>query len=261
MVEDTANMILQLKKKKPVGKKWFQRYIERNPEEDPENVVNKHGIQDDDIYNMDEIGFQKGDIGSAKVVTACDGTKYHIQPGDRDWVIVIKCINSAKRHIPAMVIYKGKVFQNIWFSADSGVPKDWTVAISKTGWTNNQLGLIWLKDVFELNTRNTTGVKRLLIMDRHSSHYVAVFSSVKRRFRDGLRPAALSNNNIESAFRATGIFPFNLGEVLAKLGEFNLLIPPPVLLSSSVNSVSNTPRTVRQHQLERQSTSPTIKRM
>ncbi|KAF2191952.1 DDE-domain-containing protein, partial [Zopfia rhizophila CBS 207.26] len=199
----------------------------------------------------------------------------------------------------------------------AGVPKNWTVTISETGWTNNQLGLIWLKDVFEPNTRNTTGAKRLLIMDGHSSHCtepfecyarehniiplwlpshsshilqpldVAVFSSVKRRFRDGvqdlirngqnhvtnddflriyakLRPAALSNSNIKSAFRATGIFPFDPEEVLAKLGEFNLSTPPPVLLSSSVNSVSNTPRTVRQvekqqtaiklrqHQLKRQ---------
>ena len=88
------------------------------------NVVNKHGIQNDDIYNMDEIGFQKGDIGSAKVVTACDSTKYHIQPGDRDWVTVIECINSVKRCVPAIVIYKSKAFQNIWFDADLGVPKN-----------------------------------------------------------------------------------------------------------------------------------------
>jgi Tc5 transposase DNA-binding domain len=32
MVEDTANIILLLKNKKPVGKKWFQRYIKRTPE-------------------------------------------------------------------------------------------------------------------------------------------------------------------------------------------------------------------------------------
>ena len=32
MVEDTANIILLLKKKKPVGKNWFQRYIKRNLE-------------------------------------------------------------------------------------------------------------------------------------------------------------------------------------------------------------------------------------
>ena len=59
-----------------------------------------------------------------------------------------------------------------------------------------------------------------------------------------LQLIALSNNNIESAFRATGIFPFNPEKVLTKLGKFNLLIPLPVLLSSSVNSVLNTPKTV-----------------
>ena len=32
IVEDTANIILLLKNKKLVGKKWFQRYIERTPE-------------------------------------------------------------------------------------------------------------------------------------------------------------------------------------------------------------------------------------
>ncbi|KAH7337342.1 hypothetical protein BKA66DRAFT_435440, partial [Pyrenochaeta sp. MPI-SDFR-AT-0127] len=56
---------------------------------------------------------------------------------------------------------------------------------------------------------------------------------------------ALSNNNIKSAFRATGILLFNPEEVLTKLGEFNLSTPLPVLLSSSVNLVLNTPRTVR----------------
>ena len=48
------------------------------------NVANKYAIQDDSIYDMDEIGFLRGDIGTAKVVTARDGPKYHIHPGDRD---------------------------------------------------------------------------------------------------------------------------------------------------------------------------------
>ena len=48
------------------------------------NVAHKYSIQDDDIYNMDEIGFLRDDIGIAKVVTARDGPKYHIKSGDRD---------------------------------------------------------------------------------------------------------------------------------------------------------------------------------
>jgi hypothetical protein len=349
MVEDTANLLRRLRGKPPVGVNWVNNYVGRTPElqiaqskkydyqraqrEDPEvikehfqllkNVANKYGIQDDDIYNMDEIGFLRGDIGTAKVVTAKDGPKYHIQPGDRDWMTVIECINVAKRRIPAMVVAKGKVFQNVWFDKDAGIPDDWVIAHSETGWTNDRLGYIWLTEVFDPCTKqHTKGVNRLLIMDGHSSHCsapfeayarenniiplwlpshsshllqpldVACFSSVKEHYRRGVEQLArdgqnhvdvddflriyaaahsqaLSNKNIESAFKSTGIFPFNPDEVLDGLGVIN---PPPPSepCSSSTNSITNTPKTVRQiekqqrairhrqHVLERRSTSPTI---
>ena len=83
---------------------------------------------------------------------------------------------------------------------------------------------------------------------------------------------ALSNKNIESAFKSTGIFPFNPDEVLDRLGMTNPPSPPPLSepCSSSTDSITNTPKTVRQiekkqrairhrqHALERRSTSPTI---
>ena len=40
--------------------------------------------------------------------------------------------------------------------------------ISKTGWTNDDLGIRWLREVFELGTQS--GNSRLLILDGHSSH-------------------------------------------------------------------------------------------
>jgi len=80
----------------------------------------------------------RGAIRTAKVVTAVDGPRYHIQPGDRDWMTVIECINAAKRDILAIVIAKGKVFQNIWFNKDGSIPEQWKIAFSETGWTNNQ---------------------------------------------------------------------------------------------------------------------------
>ena len=284
------------------------------------NVANKYGIQDDDIYNMDEIGFLRGDIGTAKVVTARDGPKYHIQPGDRDWMTVIECINVAKRRIPAMVVAKGKVFQNVWFDKDTGIPDDWVIAHSETGWSNDRLGYIWLTEVFDPYTKqHTKGVNRLLIMDGHSSHCSASFEAYARkttffcygcphiprtfcnhwmlhasvRLRSiivegwsswlemarttlddflsiyaAAHSQALSNKNIESAFKSTGIFPFNPDEVLDGLGVIN---PPPPSepCSSSTNSITNTPKTVRQiekqqrairhrHVPERRSTSSTI---
>jgi septum formation inhibitor MinC len=44
------------------------------------------------------------------------------------------------------------------------------VAISDNGWTDNELGLEWLKQCFELETRRTTNGYRLLLMDGHASH-------------------------------------------------------------------------------------------
>ena len=41
-------------------------------------MANKYSIQDEDIYNINKIGFLRGDISIAKVITAADGPKYYI---------------------------------------------------------------------------------------------------------------------------------------------------------------------------------------
>ena len=190
-----------------MGRNWVNNYVKRTPEvrlaqsrkydyqrakqEDPEvinehfqflkNVVDKYGIQNDDIYNMDEIGFLRGDISTAKVVTAADGSKYHIQPGDCTWMMVIRCINAAKCCIPAMVIAKKKVFQNIWFDEDASLPDDWVITYNKIGWFNDRLGYIWLTEVFDPHTKqHIQGVKRLFIVDGRSSHCSELFETYAR---------------------------------------------------------------------------------
>ena len=86
---------------------------------------------------MNEMGNLRGDICTAKVVTASNGPKYHIQSGDRDWMTVIEFINLAKRRLPAMIVAKGKVFQNIWFDKDTGIADNWVISHSDTGWSND----------------------------------------------------------------------------------------------------------------------------
>src|SRR5450432_3938234 len=44
------------------------------------------------------------------------------------------------------------------------------IATSDNGWTDNELGLEWLKQCFEPETRRTTNGYRLLLMDGHASH-------------------------------------------------------------------------------------------
>ena len=47
--------------------------------------------------------------------------------------------------------------------------------LSKTGWTNDKVGLLWLMDHFEPNTQSATGHPQLLIIDGHSSHLTLEF--------------------------------------------------------------------------------------
>jgi hypothetical protein len=50
------------------------------------------------------------------------------------------------------------------------------VTSSQSGWTNNELGLAWLKQVFKRFTREKAGYKwRLLILDGHGSHLTMNF--------------------------------------------------------------------------------------
>ena len=68
---------------------------QRSVQEDPQvvgdwfgliaNVKAKYGIQDNDVHNFDETGFQMGVIRSMKVVTGSErrGRPEMVQPGDR----------------------------------------------------------------------------------------------------------------------------------------------------------------------------------
>ena len=49
---------------------------------------------DKDIFNFDKTGFQIGVISIAKVITGVERSQKpkSIQPGNREWVIVIDCI-------------------------------------------------------------------------------------------------------------------------------------------------------------------------
>lgn len=51
-----------------------------------------------------------GVISTAKVVTAANrACTVSIQPGNREWVTVIKSINATRWVLPPMVIFKGKM--------------------------------------------------------------------------------------------------------------------------------------------------------
>jgi hypothetical protein len=82
------------------------------------NTIAKYGIQEEDIYNFDETGFQMGVIMTAKVITGSEraGKPVCIQPGNREWVTVIESISSCSWSLPPIVIFEGKVHISTWYT-------------------------------------------------------------------------------------------------------------------------------------------------
>ena len=204
-VRQMANLLLQSRsqdKTVTVGDCWVYNFVQRNDSlqskynrkydyqrakcEDPviirdwfrlvRNTIEKYGILDEDIFNFDETGFQMGVISTAKVITGAERSQKpkSIQPGNREWVTVIDCIASSGWALPPVIIFEGKLHQSTWYSETR--PLDWATGVSDNGWTDNELGLIWLKKVFEKHTASRTkGVYRLLILDGYGSHVAPEF--------------------------------------------------------------------------------------
>ena len=191
-----------------VGIHWVQRFINRHNElkskysrkhdyqraqtEDPDlirkwfkhvqNTIAEYGIHNDDIYNFDETGFQMDVISTAKVVTSSDraGKPRIIQPGNLEWVSIIETINANGISIPPLIILNAKMHQQSWYK-DNYVPDNWSIAVSDTGWTNDQIGFTWLQRVFDIYTKRcAVGRYRLLIFDGHGSHVTPEFDNYCR---------------------------------------------------------------------------------
>jgi hypothetical protein len=152
-------------------KEWFDRV---------QITIMQYGIATEDIYNFDETGFAMGLVATTQVVTRADMYQkgLFVQPGNREWVTSIECINSTGWSLPPCIIFKGKVHIEGWYQEPS-LPHDWRIEVSPNGWTSDEIGLRWLKKLFiPATTGRTVGKYRLLILDGHGSHLTPQFDKI-----------------------------------------------------------------------------------
>jgi len=190
---------------KPVGERWVYDFVKRHNDlqtkfnrkydyqrakcEDPvlirawfklvQDIKIQYGILDEDTWNFDETGCQMGVISTARVVTGTDraGRPRTVQPGNREWVTIIECINAMGASIPPLVIFEAIMHQAAWYQA---IPPDWSIGVSENGWTTNEIGLAWLRLFHEHTKDCTVGTHRLLVLDGHGSHMNAEFDQFCR---------------------------------------------------------------------------------
>ena len=248
---------------------------------------------------MDETGFQIGMGKDHLVITKRKRSHYFSIPQNRESATAIECISASGCFLPAFLILSGKAHMRRWYEGEELEPKS-CIAISPTGFTNDEVSLDWLKH-FDLHSKGyQVGVKRLLIIDGHGSHHtiefisycyenniiqlslpphlthilqpldVAVFQPLKGYYakaldvlvRDGctnitkleflsvihdVRRKALKPATILSAFKKTGIVPFNPLVILRPLRDRQAVTPDPEPASGEPQSSPFTiPQNLRQ---------------
>jgi hypothetical protein len=180
----------------PLGKRWITGFLRRNPEiktmrgkridskringastdrikaffallDNPEikNIPSQHR------YNMDETGILEGQGSNGLVLGASEkAITIKKQPGSRTWTTIIECISATGQALKPLVIFKGKSVQQQWFPNEASFLQDWQFTASEKGWTDNEIALNWLHDIFIPQTEPLNGRMRLLIVDGHGSH-------------------------------------------------------------------------------------------
>ena len=208
-IQEMANILLSKRGTTPiqtVGGKWVYNYIKHHIQlktryarhynhqrakcEDPKIIgkwfndvqimIMQYGIAQEDIYNFDETGFAMGLIATTKVVTRAEmvGKPKLIQPGNREWVTSIECINSTGWTLPSCIVFKGQVHIQGWYE-DGALPEDWRIEVSNNGWTTDKIGLRWLQNIFiPSKNRHTIGEYCLLVLDGHGSHLTPQFDEI-----------------------------------------------------------------------------------
>jgi hypothetical protein len=139
-------------------------------------TVNTYLIEPEDQYNMDEKGAMMGVIGHQRCIVSKSNKKPKVaQDGNREWVTLVECVSMIGTVLSPWIIFKGKVQPAKWMAKMKELRKDEEfvghICISDNGWTDNELGVEWLKRCFEPETaKRQKGKWRLLLWDGHSSH-------------------------------------------------------------------------------------------
>jgi hypothetical protein len=129
---------------------WFDLYQE---------TVEEHSIQPEDTYNMDEKGVVMGVIRKQRcIVSKSEKRPKSTQDGSREWATLVECISLKAKVLSPWIIFKGKVQQTKWTTKLRALRSEHefpgNICVSENSWTDNELGIEWLKECFEPETVN-----------------------------------------------------------------------------------------------------------
>jgi hypothetical protein len=145
--------------------------------------IAQYKVDAEHTYNMDEKGFMIGITTRTKHVFSRrmwekGEVKASLQDGNRAWVTLLACVCGDGTALPPGLLYDSanSTIQSSWVEEIQPGVHSVLVSSSPTGWTNNDIGLAWLQQVFDRFTKTKARRKwRLLILDGHGSHVTMDF--------------------------------------------------------------------------------------
>jgi hypothetical protein len=145
----------------------------------------QYEIQPYNTYNMDKIGFMIGVTTRSKQVFSRrqwerKEVREALQNSSREWVTLLATVCADGTALPPGIIYQSdnSTLQAPWVAEIDTEKHDCFISSSLSGWTNNELGLAWLQQVFECCMKQKARLGRdwrLLIVNGHGSHLTFEF--------------------------------------------------------------------------------------
>ncbi|KAI9040523.1 YccV-like-domain-containing protein [Aspergillus affinis] len=146
-----------------VAGKYFKRWDDENR---IFRKIDEYEVQEEDIYNVDEKGFLIGVLAKGKRIFS---KKAYERDGNREWITTIACICADGTSLSPGLIYQAasSKLQASWLQDFEALQHKCFLASSPSGWTNDELGYAWLRDIFDRETKAKARRRwGLLILDR-----------------------------------------------------------------------------------------------
>jgi hypothetical protein len=153
--------------------------------------MEEYDVEPRNTYNMDKKGFLIGVASRSKrVFTRRQWKKKEVraslQDGSREWITLLATVCANGKVLPPGLIYQStnSTIQSAWVDAINARKHEVFVTSSPSGWSNNDVELAWLEQVFDRCTKaKARRLYRLLIVDGHGSHLTMIFLEYCHRNR------------------------------------------------------------------------------
>jgi hypothetical protein len=146
--------------------------------------IKDYQIEAKNLYNMDEKGMMIGKIKAHKRIFTSASVKNGkilgaCEDGNRDWITLLSTICADGSWHRPLLIYPAQSHDvhDSWVHVVNWETDDVSFTASDTGWTNNKIGIEWLKHFIEITKAKMTKTTdyRMLVLDGHGSHLTTKF--------------------------------------------------------------------------------------